>query len=144
MSVICQAKEARKIKEFGDEGCEYFYTYLRDGVIESYQNPSSKVVVIVYEGAHRNSYATSTGKLEFRIESPRKGEAEARIRMMRWKMEDAKYPPDLFHFQLGGFRERYSVEIWIVPAGAIPPKPTPTLREMTFRKGRIAAHRCSV
>lgn len=38
----------------------------------------------------------------------------------------------------GGFRERMTVELWLVPEGAQPPELAPTVNaeEVKFRKGR--------
>ena len=41
----------------------------------------------------------------------------------------------------GGFREEDSVELWIVPSGAKPPQPTPTVRAGDVRRTREAPKR---
>jgi hypothetical protein len=39
----------------------------------------------------------------------------------------------------GGYREEWTAELWIVPKGATPPNPSPTLaaKDIRFRKGKI-------
>jgi hypothetical protein len=39
----------------------------------------------------------------------------------------------------GGYRELWEAELWIVPKGATPPTPTPTIKvqDIRFRRGRI-------
>ena len=45
-------------------------------------------------------------------------------------------PQEKFVFVESGFLEDFKVELWNVPDGATPPKPTPTLKRMKYRKGK--------
>ena len=41
----------------------------------------------------------------------------------------------------GGFREEDSVELWLVPSGAAPPRPTPTVQAGEVNQGKKPRHR---
>jgi hypothetical protein len=47
-----------------------------------------------------------------------------------------RFPKEKVLFISGGFRENHTVELWVVPNGANPPKATPTLESMKYRKGK--------
>ncbi len=45
-------------------------------------------------------------------------------------------PSEKIVFIEAGFREKLTIEFWLVPLGAEPPKPNPTLKKMKYQKGK--------
>jgi len=80
-------------------------------------------------------------KLKSLLESERVrpifGSAEAKFVSMKKWLAHRELPVERFSFVKAGFRENLTVEIGIVPAGALPPIATPTLTKITYRKGRL-------
>ncbi len=54
--------------------------------------------------------------------------------MTKWR----GVPKDRFQLIDGGYDLGYRVEFWVLPIGAEPPKPSPTLerKDVEFRKGK--------
>ena len=67
---------------------------------------------------------------------PTLGSAKAKINSIKKSLLFVKMPLDRFKFIDAGFREELTVEFWLVPLGAKPPVPTPTLTKMKYRKGK--------
>ncbi|HZI00719.1 MAG TPA: hypothetical protein VEX63_06205 [Flavisolibacter sp.] len=57
------------------------------------------------------------------------------IRNTNWMFQKRKIAPDRIVLLKGGFREHTTAEFFIVPKGAVPPVPTPTIDDkgMTLR-----------
>lgn len=78
---------------------------------ETARTPGAKAYVIIYCG-----------------KSCAYGEIEAHIRGMRvMKVLFRKFPSEQFLVIHGGFREVLTTELWVVPPGACPPMPSPTV-----------------
>jgi hypothetical protein len=60
-------------------------------------------------------------------------------RMRRYLVEPRRISPERITVVTGGFREKFTVEIWFVPQGETNPKPTPTVegKSVRFKKGRM-------
>ncbi|HQU84444.1 MAG TPA: hypothetical protein PKY59_15005, partial [Pyrinomonadaceae bacterium] len=65
------------------------------------------------------------------------GSAKAKIESMKKYISNVKkLSLENFSFIEAGFRENSTIVFWNVPKGAEPPKPTPTLKKMKYRKGK--------
>jgi hypothetical protein len=98
--------------------------------------PGAKAYVFFYGGRrHIKSCSRGTPRL------PRRGEGEARAARLKPYILNAwpSLDPDRIVIVNGGYRERWEAEIWIVPKGANPPAPSPTVKPqvLRFRRGRI-------
>lgn len=135
-SISAQTNEAQKVDEFGDMDCEDVLAKLGNLAVERSSEPNLTAFIIVYEGKFINSYLNKKGQIFKKYELPMFGEAIARTQSMQLRLARWNYPMNKFYFIDGGFRENFTVEFWIVPKGVTPPKPTPTLEEMKYRKGK--------
>ena len=142
ISVSAQNKEAQKLEEFGNIQCEDLRARLDLFLIELQNNPQSRGYVIVYDGKHY-SYDYSRGwKPKIKYQLPVFGEATLLTQQMLNHFKHRQVPSDRYLFLSGGYREYYTVELWVVPKEAKPPKPTPTLNEIKYRKGKLVGIIC--
>jgi len=134
-SVLAQSKEPRKVNEFGWIPCEQLRHILDEFLAELQSSPDSLGYAYVYEG---KSSMRSYGKRGSRLETflPAVGEAAYRTNIFRRHFAFRRFDPGRYLFIDGGYRENFSVELWIVPIGVRPPATTPTLDEMKFRRGK--------
>lgn len=133
--VSAQSAEAEKIDEFTHEPCDAYLSRMDAAMDKAYKNPASTIYVLIYEGKERE-YNFRKKKTKFVL--PKVGSAKAKFESVKRYSSFRRFPTDRFSFIEAGFRENLSVEIWLVPAGAMPPKPTPTLKKMKYRKGKPA------
>ena len=135
-SILAQTKEARKIDEFGSIPCEELRARLDSFLSELQNNPQTKGFVIVYEGKYFYPDFNKYPPEKIKTYLPAFGEAQLRtqafINHFKWR----NFPSDRYLFISGGYREKHTVEFWIVPNGAKPLRPSPTLDKMKFRKGK--------
>lgn len=127
-------QEAEKILEFENMPCDQYLMEMDAVMINSQNNPTAKIYVFVYEG---KELAYNKRKKMTEFVNPAKGSAEAKIDSIKKYYSIRKYSSDNFVFVKAGFREKTSVEIWLVPEGAEPPKPESTLKEIKYRKGKL-------
>lgn len=133
-AVFAQTDEGRKIDEFADIPCDGYLARMDAVLVTAQNNPSSTVYVLIYEGKELK-YNSRKKKKELVL--PTFGSAEAKIRSIKkYFFSFRKFKGKNFTFVKGGFRESSGVEIWLVPAGGIPPKATPTIKKMKYRKGK--------
>ena len=137
--------EARLLDKFGDVCCEDEKARLDNFAIQLQGEPEAKGYIIFYGGRRHNyPYCHSS-----RQRLPRRGEAEARAaRLKPYIVNSRGTNSDRIMVINGGYRESWEVELWIVPKGANPPNPTPTVQpqEIRFRKGRarVSDYHCEV
>lgn len=112
--------------------CDDYLARMENIVATARSDWSSKIYVIAYEG--REMQYNSKGKYELML--PQYGSAKAKIKSMKEYLKFYNKSSENFVFIEGGFKEKAKIEIFIVPNGAIPPKPTPTLTKMKYRKGK--------
>jgi hypothetical protein len=128
--------EARKFDEFSDVNCEDEKARLDNFANELQNNPDVQGYVVFYGGKrHRNPNYHNSG-----LVLPRRGEARARAaRLKPYLRENRGIDANRIVVVNGGYRDQWAAELWIVPKGANPPTPTPTVKpqEIRFRKGRI-------
>lgn len=135
--------EARKIDEFNSVTCDDLRSRLDNLAIEIAQFPKSKGYIIVYDGKYIKYKVNSKGYFEPTKQTilPIFGQSTHDIRfMIEHLLGLRQYPKENFLFISGGYRELYTVELWLVPQGAIL-KPTPTLTNMRYRKAKLS-HVC--
>ena len=137
ISVAAQTKEARKIDEFGSIECEELRARLDNFLSELQNTPQAKGFLIVYEGKYFQRVYDRFPDEKIKTYLPAFGEANYRTQVFlnHFKFRNSS-SPDSYLFVSGGYRENHTVEMWIVPNGTIPPKPTPTLDKMKYRKGK--------
>ena len=131
------AQEARKIAEFGNTNCEGYLARMDGFLLELNNLPDSKGYVFVYAGKTLVSY-NNKGKYigdQNQYVLPYRNEAKSRIQTMKSRSRFKNLPNGQINFVESGFRENYTVEFWLVPKDVMPPKPTPTLSKMRYRKG---------
>ena len=141
LSTFAQAKEARKVDEFGFVTCGSLMARANFFFQEYLNTPGSKLYVIYYEGKQyrTNVWNKKLGKYETKWGNPRRGEAFVRAQEIRiyLKNEHSLDEKNIIMID-GGYREEFFQEIWVVPDKAKIPAPTPTLKEkdITFEKGK--------
>ena len=70
----------------------------------------------------------------------KRNEAQLRsARMKRYLTDTRAIEPDRVEMVAAGFREKFTVEVWLVSAGETPPKATPTVsfRKVRFKEGKM-------
>ena len=118
----------RKFDEFGDINCEDEWARLDNFAVHLQNEPAAHGYIIFYGGRRMR------GRL------PRRGEAAIRAsRLKPYLVENRGIPTAQVVVVDGGFRESWEAELWIVPPGAAPPSPTPTVSpgSVKFRKGGV-------
>ncbi len=128
-------QKAEKFDEFDSYPCDQYLSIFDALLQRAYENPSSTVYVLIYEGKERE-YNFRKRKAKFVL--PKVGSAKAKIESMRKYLTLRNFSADRFSFIEAGLRENAAVEFWLVPSGATPPKPVPTLEKMKYRKGKAS------
>ncbi len=129
------AQQAELIDEFVNGSCEDYLSRMANAHYSLTADLNAKVYFLIYEGKEFRFNANGTkSKLVF----PEYGLAKAKIRSIKefFKTHQSENLLDRIVFVEAGFRENFTLEIWSVPNGATPPKPTPTLTKMKYRKGK--------
>ena len=135
---------AAKFDEFGDIYCDDEKARLDNFANQMLLESDATGYIIFYGGRRYRRYAKAGWRL------PRRGDAEARVSRMKPYMVDtrANLNADRIVVINGGFRDTWMAEIWIVPRGATPPKPTPTVdsKAIKFSRRRVRKqdYYCSV
>jgi hypothetical protein len=124
------AQESRKIDKFGDLSCDDITLRIGDFFEEVKNLENSKGYVVIYNG-----------KLDYRAKNkiynyPHQNEVKAEIENIKTRIKFYYFDENRIVLIDGGFRENFTIEFWLVPNGATPPKPTPTLKKMKYRKGK--------
>jgi hypothetical protein len=134
-SVSAQNKEVQKIEEFGATNCCDYRARMDNLFIEIDKSYDAKGYVFVYEGNIEQRVYDKNGKYKETKDVPsEKGSAEELIDYFKNHLLLRRFSPEKIVFINAGFREKYTVELWLVPNGVNPPKPTPTLEKIKQRK----------
>lgn len=145
VALVTAQRGAAKFDEFGDTCCNDEKARLDNFAVQLQNEPTATGYIIFYGG---RGYGYLCGHDGRRL--PRRGEAEARASRLKPYITSAWANFDAARIVVvnGGYRERWTAELWIVPAGAEPPAPTPTLKpkDIKFRRGiaRKRDYRCEV
>lgn len=108
---VCPAPLSRKVDEFEGLTPGQEEARLDAFAKELWSDPSAQGYIIVYAGSRGS-----------------KREAEGRAgRMRSYLVRRHGLEPDRVVSLPGGKRKALAVELWVVPAGAAPPQPTPSL-----------------
>lgn len=138
--ISAQEQEARKIDEFNSVTCDNLRSQLDNLAIEVAKIPKSKGYIIVYDGKYIKYKVNSKGYSEPTNETILPVFAQSTYDigfMIKHLLELREQPKENFLFISGGYRELYTVELWLVPQGATL-RPTPTLRHMRYRNAKLS------
>jgi len=130
-----QSVKPVQIDEFGSPSCEEYLAHMDNAITQAANNPSSIILVHVYEGK-TTRYKHTGDKYTKETPRPQYGLANAVIRSMKKYLKLHKAPTERFLFKSVGFREEFKVDIWLLPKGAKEPEPSPTLTKLRYRKGK--------
>jgi hypothetical protein len=134
ISLAQTSNGTREFDKFGNICCEDEMARLDNFAVQLQNQPGAKGYIIFYEGRRYSSC------YDRRLRAPRSGEAQARAARMKPYLTDRRgVDPKRVKVIDGGYREEWTAELWIIPQGAEPPKPTSTLKakNIKFRRGRI-------
>jgi hypothetical protein len=138
LPAFSQSNGSSKIDEFGSVNCEDYLARMDTIIIQALNNPTARVFVFVYEGKIQRYKYKRDGSYTTESVLPQYGLAKAKIRSMKKYVQLKHFSTERFVFVKAGFREDFTVEIWLSPADVEQPKPTPTLTKMKYRKGKPA------
>jgi hypothetical protein len=125
---LAQGNPKREVEtEF--HGCDFELLHLDNLFLALQDNPAMRAHVIVYAprvGSRANT-ASAFG-----------------ARMKKYLVVSRKLDGDRLTVVDGGFREKLSYEIWLVPEGAETPSPKPTVsrKRVKLRRGRTRLRSC--
>lgn len=111
-TAIIKKAEARKLDEYGKVTPKEQNTKLEHFTIGLFSDPSAMGYIIAYNG--RASLATDAQK--------------AANGAKNYLVKTLGLTPERVVTVDGGYREQPTIELWLVPSGAEPPKPTPTIK----------------
>ena len=131
--VSAQTNGVGKIDEFNNLPCDEYLSRFDAALQKAYENPASTVYILIYEGKESKF---DSKKKKFKLVLPRFGSAKAKIVSMRNYLLVRNFSADRFSFIETGLREELTVEFWLVPSGATPPKLSPTLKKIKYQKGK--------
>lgn len=133
LSVAVFSQQASLIEEFGTLSCDEYLMRMDVSLLQASKDSSAKITVLIYEGKEPRY---NVRKNTFDLALPAFGSAKAKFKSMETYISMRKFPIDRVSFVNAGFRENFGVEIWLVPSGALPPEPTPTLKKIKYRRGK--------
>ena len=151
VNIFAQNKEARKFDEL-----ESFYTCedVRnrvDSFMSELQNqPLARGYIIVYDGNYRfikdTKYFFHLNALpeseKWKSNLPVIGETVFRSQQILKHINARQFPKQRILLISGGYRKHHAIEFWIVPSGIMLPKPSPTIQEIKYRKGKVEGIIC--
>jgi hypothetical protein len=127
---------AQKVDEFGITNCDDWMAR-SENLSSKMREDESSLGYIIYYGGRVNIQpygSPHTRRL------PRRGEAFARAAAIKSRyVNGLGIDGNRIILLNGGYRENWTVELWLVPKGGRPPLPAPSLKEseIRFRKGRV-------
>ena len=136
MTAYSQTSKAVKFDEFSSINCEEYLAKMDLAIIQARSNPTSKIIVHIYEGNVIRYKYEKDGTHKTISVLPEYGLANAKIHSMKKYLSLRKVSLDQFHFVNAGFRKDFTVEMWLVPVEALEPELAPTLTKIKFRKGK--------
>ncbi len=134
---FAQSKETRKFASLTTLECEGLKSLSYGFRNEINDSKNSKGYVIVYEGRKETPVYKNGSFEKYQYLLPLRGELNQQIRLIRGMFNFMEIPQGKIKILNGGFREKFTIEFWINPNGAKSPKPTPTLKQMKYRRGKL-------
>ena len=132
-TVSAQSVEAIKIEEFGTVSCDDLVSRLDSYFTQIMNNlKTAKAYIVIYEG----KLLMPLYNQDNRTINPRRGEVKVRIQTIKNQMKFRTIPEQAITFIEGGFRNNFTFELWLVPNSVMPPKASPTLEKIKYRKGK--------
>ena len=122
------AIESRKIDTFGPLECDDEMARLDNFAIEVQKAPDARGYIVIY-GGRRDT---------------RRDEVQVRgARMKRYLVENRGVGSKRIQMMNGGYRETFTIELWLVPSDEPTPAATPTIKEgaVRFKRGRMDRYR---
>jgi len=136
--ITAQTKEAQLIDEFGNLPCDDLISRSSMFGHVLKEDPHATAYVVFYEGKHAVSlYDMKTNSTSLQLLDPRVNEGRHKasaviLDLTKWR----KFPKKRFVLIDGGFRENFTVQLWIVRRGGDIPKLAPTLDRKDIRIGK--------
>ncbi|HZH35541.1 MAG TPA: hypothetical protein VEX64_11920 [Pyrinomonadaceae bacterium] len=128
---FAQTGEARKIDEVEGICCEDLRTRF-DQFLYKIQENRELIGYIVFYGGKSHLFCDGQRRL------PKRGELSELIYAVENHIKFRGQNPTRFVWINGGYKEDWTLEFWVVPGSAEPPKPAPTVekRDIKFQKSR--------
>ena len=133
LSVSAFAQTAEKLDEFQNPQCDEYLARMDRAISKADEDPTSNIYFLIYEGKE-GRWSERKKKREFVYSAY--GSVDAKIRSMKKYISIRGASVARYKYVKAGFRENLTVEVWLVPAGATSPAPTPTLTKMKYRKAK--------
>jgi hypothetical protein len=145
VSAFSQENKARKISEFGRGPCGQLMSLLDGAFVQQLEDPMSKLYVFYYEGKDQVEavWNNKLKKHEEKVFRTRRGNALNFAREVPLYARGRKFDENKIFLIDGGYRDKATLELWLVPDGAAPPKATPTAdeKDIVFGKEKPSAVR---
>ena len=131
IAAYAQTDESRKFNEADEIYCDGSRAFMDGLLTELNQNESARGYVMVYQGnVKKHRYDRKGQYAGFSYTAPRRGFDREVIGFFKEHLKFRKFPAERIVFVQAGFRERFAVELWMVPERAVPPSPMPTLKSL--------------
>ncbi len=122
-SCLAQEKVAKKLSDFGEISCDKMTGKVDDVISALTSEPNSKAYIIYYSGFYFVTQKTKKGTWRILVDHRPFSFAKAISRQFGYrKIEEAK-----FELKYGGYQDKVLFDVWLVPEGAEPPLPNPTV-----------------
>lgn len=141
-TVASFGQEPRFIEEFEDVPCEDAMARLDLLFTQVTDEPGSIGAVLFYEGKYRRVDYLRNGTTRESWVRPTFGEVYLRMRWLDNYVNFRNFPKDRIRFVSAGYRNVFTIGLWVVPSGARPPKSTSTLQTIKYRKGKPTDFGC--
>ena len=127
------SQKIEMIDYFSRISCDEYLARMQLAMLSADKNPNGKIYFLMYEGPT----LVWAGKFpKTKMANPVVGSFQAKVRSMKRLILLNKRAVSDFVFVNAGFRNEPTVEVWLVPKGAEPPKSTPTVEKMKLRNGK--------
>lgn len=134
-TVSAQSKEVQKLDEFGNTNCDDYLARMDYLLSEINNSTNSKGYIFVYEGKLKEfTYHKNNRNQGTRYISSEVGSGKELIRYLKNQLSFRRFPTEKVIFVEAGFREKFTIEFWLVPDDVDAPKPSPTLKKIKQRK----------
>lgn len=117
-SISSVVQEPRRVLEMGAEACESEMAFLDAFANHLHDGPPSSGYILVYGGRR------DTRRVEIQVRG---------ARIKRYLIESRGVGADQLEVVDGGYREKFTVELWLIPRGGNPPVASPTVNQKSVR-----------